>query len=367
MCDLHHIVPRTGPADTRSMRPTIAIALIAACAACGGGAHDVTSTSDNYNPYGLLSTGPGLLTVSPIDTSQVFTASPLGSLAPPGHVLPTDHVYITFVDPWGGNQLANDCSKRPIRAAGAGVVDFILATEARGDTKVDVQMTKTFHYYYDHVLLYPWVMLGTHVAAGDTIGTTTGFCPSFDLGVWNTDVTPPRYVNTARYAGQTLHVVSPYKYMSAELQRFYYSRVRLWEGIPFDKDGRTDFGIAGTLAGDWFHVSLPVDPGIINGVDVWAKSLAFAYYWFDGSPRVSIGGTIAPPGLAKIGPGDPDPAAVKPSSGLVAYQLTVTQGAMANGWLLVQMTANDRIRIEFFAGATARPAAFTAAAQDYVR
>jgi hypothetical protein len=349
------------------MRPLTAIILLAACAACGGGAHDITSAGDNYNPYGLVTTGPGLLTVSPIDTSQVIAASPLGSLAPPGHVLPTDHVYISFVDPWNGNQFANDCSKRPIRAAGAGVVDFILATEARGDTKVDVQMTKTFHYYYDHVLLLPWVKLGTHVAAGDTIGTTTGFCPSFDLGVWDTDVTPPHYVNTARYAGQTLHVVSPYKYMSAELQQLYYSRSRLFEGVPIDKDGRTDFGVPGHLAGDWFHSSLPIDAGVNGGPDGWPRSIAFAYYWYDRSPRVSIGGTIAPPGLAKIGPTDPDFAAVDPSSGVVAYQLTATQGALGNGWLLVQMTASDKIRIEFFAGATTRPAAFTASAQDYLR
>ena len=52
---------------------------------------------------------------------------------------------------------------------GSGVVDFIYVTEAQGDTKMEVQMTKTFYYYYDHVLVKPGIVQGTHVNAGDTI------------------------------------------------------------------------------------------------------------------------------------------------------------------------------------------------------
>ena len=123
-----------------------------------------------------------MLSVSPIDTASVIAVTPLGKIGPPGHTLPTDHVYTSFVDPYGGNQQHNDCRKRPIYAAGSGVITFVLGTEARGDTKVDIQMAKTFHYYYDHVLLLPGMVSGTRVTAGQPIGTTNGFCPSFDLG-----------------------------------------------------------------------------------------------------------------------------------------------------------------------------------------
>ena len=172
---------------------SLSAGLLFALATCGGGSGGTGPTDpEGINPYGLTITGPGVLSVSPIDTASVIAVTPLGKIGPPGHTLPTDHVYISFVDPYGGNQQHNDCRKRPIYAAGSGVITFVLGTEARGDTKVDIQMTKTFHYYYDHVLLLPGMVSGTWVTAGQPIGTTTGFCPSFDLGAYDRGVTEPR-------------------------------------------------------------------------------------------------------------------------------------------------------------------------------
>ncbi len=234
--------------------PLAVIGTVALCtlAACGSDGAHTTAPNEAYNPYGLTTTGPGVLSVTPLDTTTIFAVSPLGSLAPPGHVLPTDHIYISFVDPWSGSQQNNDCRARPVRAAGSGVIDFIIVTEAQGDTKVDVQMTKTFHYYYDHVLLKPGMVLGTRVNAGDTIATTTGRCPSMDLGVFDFDFVPSGFVNTKRYAGGSLHVVPPLRYFIEPLRSFLYSRVRTIDGVPADKDGRTDFGVRGKLVGDWF-------------------------------------------------------------------------------------------------------------------
>lgn len=341
-----------------------AAALLVAVTACsGGGPTDPSGT----NPYGLTITGPGVLSVSPIDTASVISVSPLGKLGPPDHTLPTDHGYITFVDAYGGNQQNNDCRKRPIYAAGAGVVTFVLVTETRGDTKIDIQMTQTFHYYYDHVLLLSGIAPGSRVIAGQQIGTTTGFCPSFDLGAYDLDVTLPGLVNQARYGDNTRHTVSPYKYFSEPLRSFYYSRSRLFEGVPTNRDGRIDFGVAGRLSGDWFHSSLPVDAGSSGSPVGWAKSLAFAYDWYNGSARVSVGGTIAAPFSGSIGATDPDPATVTTATGVVGYQISRPGATETYGWMLVQMTASDRIRVEFFLGATSRPAGFTAAAQEYLR
>jgi len=336
-------------------------------AACGGGSSGPTDS--NANPYGITATGPGVLTVSPIDTAQLIWTTPLGNIAPPGHVLPTDHVYLSFVDAYSGTQQNNDCTtKRPIYAAGSGVIDFTLVTETRGDTKVGVQMTKTFHYYYDHVLLLPGFTLGTKVTAGQQIATTAG-CPSFDLGVWDLDATNSGFVNPARYGESTLHAVSPYKYFTAPLRALYLSRSRLLDGVPSNRDGRIDWGIAGKLIGDWFHSSLPVDASSTGSSNGWSKSIAFTYDWYDNSKAViSIGGTITTPGSGPIAATDPDPATATPSSGLVAYRIAqIKTGVMRPGWLLVQMTASDRIRVEYFPDATTRPTAFTSAAQDYLR
>ena len=336
--------------------------------ACGGGSGGPTGS--NSNPYGITTTGPGVLSASPIDTAQVITTTPLGNIGPPGHVLPTDHVYISFVNAYSGNQQNNDCTtKRPIYAAGSGVIDFTFVTETRGDTKVDVQMTTTFHYYYDHILLLPGITVGTKVTAGQQIATTAGGCPSFDIGVWDLDATNSGFVNRARYGESTLHAMSPYKYFTAPLRALYLSRSRLLEGVPANKDGRIDWGIAGRLVGDWFHSSLQVDANSAGSPDGWSKSIAFTYDWYDNTrPVLSIGGTITTPGSGKVGRSDPDPAIVTPASGIVGYQLTqISTGLIRPGWLLVQMIASDRIRVEYFPDAAARPATFTAAAQEYAR
>lgn len=63
----------------------------------------------------------------------------------------------------------------------------------------------------------------------------------------------------------------------------------------------------------------------------------------------------------------PDPASVSPASGIVAYAGTPTTGQIGAGWLLVQLLAEERIKVEFFAGARSAPGGFSAAAQEYVR
>lgn len=352
---------------------------LSALVACGGGSGGgaVGSSGSNDNPYGITATGPGVLSVSPLTTSTLVYATPLGSLAPPGHVLPTDHTYLYFVDPWGNNIGSQDCSPRPVYAAGAGVVNIILQTETRGDTKLMVQMTKTFWYYYDHVLVASGIKVGTAVTAGQQIATTTGFCPSMDLGVIDLDQTPPGYVNPARYGEMGAHPASPYKYFSAELRSLYYSRVRVMEGVPVAPatlDGRVDWGVRGRLVGDWFHSSLAnAAASTINGPDGWAKTLSFAYDWYRNEPRISIGGTIAAAGLLATKDifastwNSPDPATVSVATGMVAYQGFPLVGQTGQGWMLVQMLSDERIKVEYFQGATGKPSAFTAAAQEYVR
>ena len=352
----------------RGVRQFLQAAALLALVACGGGGGGGTSGSGNPIGDSITATGPGVLSVSPLATSTLVWATPLGNLSPPGHVTPTDHVYLMFVDPWNGNQQAADCSKRPVYAAGSGTVMFILQTEAQGDTKVMVQMTRTFFYYYDHVLLLPGIQVGSRVAAGDQIATTTGRCPSIDLGVYDLDVTLPGLVNPSRYGEMGAHAVSPYKYFSEPLRSLYYSRVRAYANVPVDKDGRIDFGVRGRLAGDWFHASIASSgPSVTVGPEGWGKTVSFAYDWYDRSPRISIGGTIATPGVLAIAPGDPDPAGVSVASGVVAFKGTGVIGRIGDGWVLAHMLSDERIKIEFFAGATSRPAGFTAAAQEYVR
>jgi len=351
-----------------SFRHIAVCGALIALVACGNGSSS-TGPHDDGNPYGLTTTGPGVLSVTPLDTSTIFAITPLGQVSPPGHTLPTDHIYLSFVDPWNGQQQLNDCSPRPVRAAGSGVITFTYVTEpSGGDTKVDIQMTKTFHYYYDHVLLKPGMIPGKFINAGDTIATTTGRCPSIDLGAWDTDVTPPNFANPARYVGQSLHVVPPLKYFVEPLRSALYRRVRLFWGVPVDLDGRTDWGVKGRLAGDWFHSSLATaDGNTSSGPTGWTKQLSFSHEYFARQPILSIGGTVSPALVTPVPASVGDPATIGVANGLVAFQTQAYNGNLQAGWILLQMTADDHLRVEFFAGATARPAGFTSAAQDYVR
>jgi hypothetical protein len=107
---------------------------------------------------------------------------------------------------------------------------------------------------------------------------------------------------------------------------------------------------------------------VINGPAGWPKTLSFAYDWFDNTqPRISIGGTIATAGLLRPAASDPDPASITVASGLVVYQGTPILGQIAPGWVLVQLLTDDRLRVEYVTSGSAKPTAFSAAAQEYVR
>ena len=350
----------------------VAAAVAVALVACGGGGgsgggNGAAGTGDNG--FGITASGPGVLSVSPLAASTLVAATPLGNLNPPGHTLPTDHVYLHFVDPWNGHQADNDCSRRPVYAAGSGVVNFVLQTEAAGDTKVMVQMTRTFYYYYDHVLLLPGIVVGSRVAAGDQIATTTGRCPSIDLGVLDGEApVPSGWVNPARYGDRSMLPMSPYRYMSDSLKALYLGKVRVAEGVPVDKGGRIDWGVRGRLAGDWFHSSLADAPAsTVMGPDGWPRHLAFVYEWFARAPRISVGGTIASPGVLTPDLETPDWSGISVASGLRVIHGLGRQGTIGDGWLLVQMLTDDRLKVEFVRGAGAAPTGFSAAAQEYVR
>ena len=85
-------------AKLRRWRAGIATSLASLVVACGGGGGSGNSGTTN-NPYGITATGAGVLSVSPLDTATLVYATTMGKMAPPAHVLPTDHVYLYFVDP----------------------------------------------------------------------------------------------------------------------------------------------------------------------------------------------------------------------------------------------------------------------------
>lgn len=351
-----------GMARNRRLAPSpwIPALLLALLLACGGG-----GSSTNSGAGSNLPPGPGVFTASPIAVDRITDLEPLGAMNPVGHTLPTDHVY--FYANWCPTctpPFQPDPQPLPIYAPGSGRITWTLVTEpGKGDTKLMVQMTGDFSYYLDHVILDPGIGVGTQVTAGQRLGQTNGTGGNaMDLGVVYTALTLPGFVNPARYEGQTLHTDSPFKYFAEPLRSQLYAKVR--RNAP-DKDGRIDYDVRGRLIGNWFHESVAVPESM--GPTAWPKQLAFCPDSNEPTQmRISIGGTVAPPGKWKPAPGDPDPASVSVASGKVTYHLKYTEFG-DYGLMIVQLLDDTRIRVQVFPGSTAPDAEFTSAALIYTR
>ena len=102
----------------------------------------------------------------------------------------------------------------------------------------------------------------------------------------------------------------------------------------------------------------------------WSRTVSFAYDYYDPTQvRISIGGTLGPPGVWAIDSMAPRPESVTPASGVVPYLLysQFDKGFPPYGLLLVQMLDSATIKAQLFVGATTTNHVFDAAAATFIR
>jgi len=293
-----------------------------------------------------------MFTVSPIAVSAIEFVTPLGGLNPPGHTLPTDHIYFY-------HRLYNPGAPAYEVVAPAG--GTVTALIQHGDSKVYVAVTATETYYLDHVILDPNIRQGVTVTAGQRLGVTSTASYGIDLGLVNTAVTQG-FIVPARYSNDSLHADAPLKYFEEPLRATLYGLVTR---SGADKDGRIDFDQPGRLSGNWFLDSLPISESSVLA----AGTMQLAFVRDSREPderRICIGGTLSMAGIYGVAPDDPDPADVSAASGRVEYHL-IPQGISDPGILLVQVIGADAIRVETFPGGTPGSVAFTSAVRTYRR
>ncbi len=296
-----------------------------------------------------------IFTHVPLDLERVKAITPLGNLNPRGgHVLPTDHIYLDY----GG------VKDLPVIAPAAGTV-IAIRGQMKSDFKVEVRVNDDFSYYVGHLFVAEGIKEGSTIKAGQEIGRTSGRA-WLDLGCYDRNVKLTGLANPKRYPIPTLQAVSPFKQYALPLRRKLYEKVDR-EGE--DKDGKIDFDVPGKLVGNWFLDGLSEQDSGRGDPKTWEKQLAFVPdVHRPKQMRVSIGGTIAPAGLYRPGEKAPDPAMVSKASGPVVFPLSWNeQGKEKRGALLVEMIADDRIRVQFFPGEVQGKLAFTPAAAIYVR
>jgi hypothetical protein len=317
---------------------------------CGGG-----SQAGNGNP---MTPTPNVPTPAPTATALVFSTSPvaleqlrfiipLGNLNPPGHTIPTDHIYFYFADPAFESPTVR---RTDFFAPADGVVTDVIDNGAGADRKVRLQATSSIAYYVDHLIPSVSLARGAQVTAGQRLGTTGGAF-GIDLGVVNDAVTLPGLINPSRYGIDTLHADAPLKYFAEPLRSQLYAKVR---ALAPESGGKIDFDVPGRLSGNWYG-------------QTDQAPLAFAYDTFDpNAVRISMSSGLAlAPGVFEIGTGEPQPKDVSVASGPVVYSLM--RGSTAFGHMRIEMQADQQTRVEVFTPASASAAAFTAAAKVFVR
>ena len=294
-------------------------------------------------------------TVSPIEPAFIEFIAPLGNLNPPGHTLPTDHIYLY-------TRLQNPASPpRVVFAPADGTIQTVIAGN-NGEVKLLVAAALPCSYYLDHIVPDAGMREGVAIKAGQRVGMSSASSQSFgiDLGMFSDAVTVP-FANPARYSSESLHGDSPIKYFTEPLRTQLYALVRRSSG---DRDGTFNYDVQGRLIGNWFADTVPIASS--QSPENWPLHLSFAFDNFDPAvQRISSGGALGFVGTPTVVAGTPSPQDVSVATGKVVYRL-VNPGTPAFGVLIVQMTAADRIRVEYLAGDRA-DADFSSAARIYVR
>lgn len=325
-----------------TLRSIARVCMLVVLVGCGGGGPSGGSSSGSDLPP-----GPGTFTALPMNPAWMNHIISLGWINPPGHTIPTDHIYIGYVqkagDPTPPGPLV-------VYAPGAATIQQILRVPVGGiaECKVWFRMTGTFTYYLDHLVLDGSLQVGSAVVAGQRVGTT-GLAPSFDMGVIDEEINLA-FLNPARYGApgysQTYHCGKPLTYFTDALKTQLYPLVDR-EGL--DKDSRIDFDLPGRLIGNWFQdVSPPAVDGQPGG---WERELAFAYDCQHPSKvLIAIGGTLPLMGKWAIPADAPDPATIGVSQGLVIYPLWSPFDPTRVGTMLVQLVDESHLKVQVFTG-----------------
>ena len=336
--------------------------LVAAFAlSCGD--HGPTNPSDPYNGVAAPVGGVAQFSFLPVPLAPGQSVTALGNLNPPGHTLPSDHIYFYDGDLSKNQPFGSDVNDVIMPATGA--VVFIIRP-AIVDYKIIFRATDNFFFYLDHIFLSDSLKVGQVIQAGTKIGTT-GKGQGIDLGAFDLSVKHTGFLDTLRYPGQTLHYVAPRSYFTPALMADIDAHLYR-SASATDKGGQIDFGVAGKLVGDWFLQGMPKDSSA--GPYGWTRQMAFVYDYFDPTQvRISIGGTVRSAGVWGISASAPRPENVTPADGIVSYYLysPFDPNFPPNGLLLVQVTDASTIKAEYFAGGNATATQFTSNAVTFIR
>jgi hypothetical protein len=288
-----------GAASARAMRCTRRPPAVLATAAstlllvlplvlAPGCGDDDGSRPDGSTDYGTCVPHP--FSVSPVAIADIRSIAPLGNLNPPGHVMPTEHMYVYLRLAPGGEQtvvtpLHAPCDltvtmARATEHVHAGFVDFALTGAPCNDLTLVLGHVSSLEesLFGDTTTLEGWQYDGEYdggdeiyrgwvrwfevgVTAGARLGTAGGHPGQWalDVGVFDLRTPSGTTANPARWRQSSLHAACMFDLFADGPVRDSLVALLDREPLPADPTpcGAVHQDVVGTAHGAWFLAGTP--------------------------------------------------------------------------------------------------------------
>ncbi len=371
---------------------TVLLAGLVLMAGCDG---EENSGSNGPPDYGDCIDRP--FSVSPVPSADIRSIAPLGNLNPPGHVMPTAHMYF-YLQFDGGNQSVVTALRAPgdftvtlVRAAehvGAGFRDYALTGVLCDEVYLVFGHVASLsaEFFGDTTQLDDWDFAGEYsvggetyrnwerwfnftVSAGDSLGTAGGNPGQWalDFGIHDSRFVSGTMANPARWRDAIIHAACVLDYYQDGAVLDELADLIDREEIPGDPHpcGAVLQDIPGTAHGAWFLDGTP---------NPQSQDNELALVWHNTRPSqavISVGNAVPTVGsnAYAFAPADSGRLNRPFSTVTAASEIHGYQFAVYDGVILLQMADATTLWLEGIAGGSVEPEtwAFTGQKSVFVR
>lgn len=360
----------------------------------------ISSSTPNLNALPKCS-NTTLLNTVPVDLSKFTEIIPLGSIDPPDHAIPTDHIYFSY---FNGGDSANLVSPGKIVVtsvmnSGETIMKNGVSTPISNDYAIYFSPCKGTTLYFGHVgslsgkfnqlfksakldqpcqhntpapgeqTFYCWKSMDVALSPGEPLGIAGGepAVHAFDFGARVDGYADPGFVRPER-SPSGVAAVCPLDYFDAASKSALYAKI-LRKGTP--RCGQVGQDVKGTAQGDWYSTT-----DIQKGLPDWSTNLSLVHNNRDPSlGELGVAGVITNPKFfifipTHSGTINREPSEVT-SGPIYCYQDDAHAQNPAIDWgeptgsFLIQMIDGQEMNISFQTSQCSEPYSFVSPTKYY--